>query len=77
MERTLVGPSGLSLRCLFPKFAFVAQMPQNPRAEPAGWLVQLCLLGLGFVLVAVPNPPWAASPLSNHVVQAYPLTRLS
>ena len=73
----LVGPSGLSMRCLCPNLAFVAQMPQNPRAEPAGSLVQLCLLRLGLVLVAVPNPPWAASPLSHHAVQAYPRTRLS
>jgi hypothetical protein len=72
MERTLVGPSGLGMRCLFPNLALVAQMPQNPRAEPAGWLVQLRLPGLGLVLVAVPNAPWAASPLSNHGVRAYP-----
>jgi hypothetical protein len=74
MERALVGPSGLSVRCLVPNLAFVAQMPQNPRAEPAGSLVQLCLPGFGLVLVAVPNPPWAASPLSDHAVQPYPVT---
>jgi hypothetical protein len=74
MERAVVGPSGLSMRWLFPNLAFVAQMPQNPRAEPAGSLAQLCLPGFGLVLVAVPNPPWAASPLSNHAVQPYPAT---
>jgi hypothetical protein len=46
----------------------VAQAPQDPCAEPAGCHVQLCLLGLGLVGVAVPDPSWAAKPLSSHAV---------
>jgi hypothetical protein len=66
MDRALVGASDLRTRRALSNLTFVAQMLQNPCAEPAGWLAQLCLLGLGLVLVAKPNPPWATSPLSSH-----------
>jgi hypothetical protein len=72
MDRALVGVPGLRMRRALPDLAPVAQMPQNPRAEPAGRLAQLCLPGLGLVLVAEPNPSWATSPLSSHAVPVYP-----
>ncbi len=49
MDRVLVGVSGPRMRCAFRNLTPVAEMPQNPRAEPAGWLAQLSLLGLGLV----------------------------
>ena len=66
MDRVLVGVWGLRMRSALTNLTPIAQMAQNPRAEPAGRLAQLCVLGLGLVLVAIPNPSWAASPLSSH-----------
>jgi len=66
-----VGVLGLHLRGTPTNLTPIAQMPQNPTAEPAGWLAQLCLLGLGFVLVAKPNSSWVASPLSSHAAPVY------
>jgi hypothetical protein len=73
MDRVLVGVSGPRMRCAFRNLTPVAEMPQNPRAEPAGWLAQLSLLGLGLVGVAKPNPSWGAGlPTPSHVMTAYP-----
>lgn len=78
MDRALVGVSGLRMRCALPNLTPVAEMPQNPRAETAGWLAQLCLLGLGLVGVAKPNRSWgAASPTPSHAGQRISLTKVT
>jgi hypothetical protein len=61
-----VGAAGLHLWCAPSNLTPVAQMAQNPGAEAAGWLTQLCFLGLVLVLVAEPNSPGTATPLSSH-----------
>ena len=46
-----------------------AQTPQNPRAKPAGWLAQLCLLCLGLVVIVESNRSWGAgSPTPRRTV---------
>ena len=60
MDGALMGVMRLRIRCALPDLTPVAQMPQHPGAEPARWLAQLCLVGLGLLLVAKPNPSWAA-----------------
>jgi len=73
VDRALVGVSGLRMRCALSNLTSIAEMPQNPRAEPAGRLAQLRLFGLGLVGIGKPNRPWGAgSPTPGHAVRAYP-----
>ena len=78
MDRALVGVSGLPMWCARPNLTPVAEMAQDPRAETAGGLAQLCLLGFGLVGVAEPNWSWgAASPTPSHAGQRIPLTTVT
>jgi hypothetical protein len=78
MDRALVGVSGLPMWCALPNLTPVAEMAQNPRAETAGGLAQLCLLGFGLVGVAEPNRSWgAASPTPSHAGQRIPVTTVT
>ena len=78
MDRALVGVSGRRMRCAPSDLTPEAETPQNPRAEPAGSLAQLCLFGFGLVGVAEPNPSRGAGlPTPRHATSAYPLTWLT
>lgn len=63
----LVRVSSLRMRCLRAQITPVPESPQDPLAEPAGWLAALCLLGLSLVKVAEPDRSWgASSPNPSH-----------
>jgi Methyltransferase domain len=61
--------TGLHLRRALSDSAPETQTPEHPCTEPAGWLAQLCLLGLGLVFIAEPNRSWDAGlPTPSHIV---------
>ena len=68
MNRALVCVWGRRMRLAPPDLTPEAQTAQHPRAEPAGSLAQLCLLGLSLVGVADPHRVPAASPHPSHPV---------